>query len=164
MWIDQCFFPAKSLMLMCLAMLTLLPGTDLIGVSMKLPLDLSDRNNESRPLRTDQQFYDSGITFLDTCSAVNRLQTGHPGPRDTAHAQACESYVSGIADGVTLQHIWSRSHGDTGKAAFCIQFKNAPPPRLVDAVLQYLREHPEKRTFRAAIAVEEVLHSRFPCH
>jgi hypothetical protein len=118
---------------------------------------------ENRALNTNLQFYDSGDEFFRLCSAVTRIERGSQIARDISDAKACESYVAGLADGTELQHTWSRSHGDQSKAAFCVQLENAPTPRLVSAVLQYLREHPDRRRFRAAIAVEEVLHKMYPC-
>ncbi len=134
-----------------------------------VPPAVSERGKQSAnkkhdtTLNTDRQFYDSGDAFLQTCSAVNRVQPRGQRARDAADARACENYIAGLADGVALQHMWSRSHGDRSAAAFCVQFENVPPARLVDEVLQYLRDNPERRHFRAAIAVEEVLHKKFPC-
>jgi len=126
--------------------------------------------SESNGKKTDfgistanQQFYDSGTAFLSVCSAVNRIGRDAQNPENVHDAKACESYVAGVADGVLIQHTWSRSHGDQSKAAFCVQFENVPEARILDAVLQYLRENPDRRRFRASIAVEEVLHRKFPC-
>lgn len=123
---------------------------------------LSNKSH-NRGLHTNLQFYDTGSEFLRLCSAVTRIERVSDVPRDISDARACESYVAGLADGIELQHTWSRSHGDRSKAAFCVQFENAPTPRLVSTVLQYLRENPDRRRFRAAIAVEEVLHRTYPC-
>lgn len=111
---------------------------------------------------TAQEFYSSGAEFLRTCSAVDRL-TEKPKDTDLKDARACQTYVAGVADGVALQHIWSRSRGDKTTAAFCVTFGNVPSSRLVDAVLQYLRDNPDRQHFHASIAVEEVLHHKFPC-
>lgn len=118
---------------------------------------------KAQSLRTDNEFFESGTAFLKSCSAVDRVRGKEQDPVDGATAQACQSYVLGIADGVDLQHMWSRSHGDQTKAAFCVQFEHLPTAQLVDAVLQYLRDNPDRQRFRAAIAVEEALHNKFPC-
>jgi hypothetical protein len=115
---------------------------------------------DAQVLNADQQFYDSGIAFLRVCSAVNRVQQS---ASDIADARACESYVVGLADGIAIEHIWSKSHGDKTTAASCVEFENVPPPALVRAVLQYIGENPDRKRFRASIAVEEVLHKKFPC-
>jgi len=116
---------------------------------------------DGRTVREDQQFYDSGDGFLRVCSAP--IHRGEQIADDVTDARACESYVAGLADGVVLQHIWSRSHGDRTPAAFCVQFEDVPTPKLVEAVLQYLKENPDRKSYRASIAVEEVLHAKFPC-
>ncbi len=149
-----------------LCLLTFIPARNsdvLLRVVSEFNTESAANKRDSRTLSTDQQLYDSGNSFIRMCSAVNRVQRGGQGASDMANARACESYVAGVADGVAVQHIWSRSQGDQTVAAFCVQFENTQAARLVDAVLQYLRENPERRRFRAAIAVEEVLHKKFPC-
>lgn len=111
----------------------------------------------------NEEFYDSGTAFLSFCSTANRLERKAQNSESVHDARACQSYVAGVADGVLVQHTWSRAHGDQSKAAFCVQFENVPEAWIVDAVVQYLRENPDRRRFRASVAVEEVLHRKFPC-
>jgi len=118
---------------------------------------------KAQSLSADNEFFESGTAFLKSCSAVDRVPGKEQNSVDVATARACQSYVLGIADGVDLQHMWSKSHGDQTKAAFCVQFEHLPTAQLVDAVLQYLRDNPDRRRFRAAIGVEEALHNKFPC-
>lgn len=127
--------------------------------------EVSKSRNTGPPhsLDADKEFYSSGTAFLSVCSAVDRVKGKQQSSTDLADARACQSYVRGVVDGVTVQHIWSRSHGDPSKAAFCVQFEKLPPVQIVDAVLRYLRDNPDKQRFDASIAVEEVLHNRFPC-
>jgi len=156
----------RSLAVWCLlAFLFPLPRTDLIlRSSREFGTDTVPANKpSSQTVTTDQQFYYSGSEFLRVCSAEIRVKQGGQSAGDIADARACESYVAGVADGVGVQHIWSRAHGDQTVAAFCEQFKNVSAARLVEAVLQYLRDNPDRGRFRASIAVEEVLHKKFPC-
>jgi len=122
-----------------------------------------EHKDGSQSLSTDKEFYDSGTDFLSTCSVVDRVKGKAQSAADMADARACQSFVRGVVDGVALQHMWSRSHGDQTKAAFCVQFEKLPSVQLVEAVLQYLRDNPERRRFGAAVAIEETLHNKFPC-
>ena len=159
------FLGAKELALACL--LTLIPvqhATPTFRAVFFLADSVPTKKQDAQVLTTTQQFYGSGTDFLRTCSAVDRVQRREQSASDLVDARACESYVAGVSDGVTVQHIWSRSQGDKTVAAFCVQFENVPSEQLVHAVLQYLRENPDRGRFRASIAVEEVLHKKFPCH
>lgn len=138
-------------------------GAPLLGAHESDTPAASNPKHRSRSLSSDNEFYESGTAFLTTCSAVDRVPGKQQDTIELAVARACQSYVLGLIDGVDLQHMWSKSHGDQTKAAFCVQFENLPSVQVVDAVLQYLRDNPDRRRFRASIAVEEALHNKFPC-
>jgi hypothetical protein len=163
---DRGILGARGLSFLCLlASLFPIPRSGLIlRLSPEINFDSAPTNRpDSRTVAIDRPFYHSGTEFLHVCSAEIRVEHGGQSARDAADALACESYVAGVADGVAVQHIWSRSHGDQTVAAFCKQFEDVPASRIVEAVLQYLRENPDRGRFRASIAVEEVLHKKFPC-
>jgi len=109
------------------------------------------------------EFYDSGTEFLKRCSGLD-VSDKQLANQHKADHMACNAYVEGLSDGVAVQHIWSKSHGDKVPADFCLVGHNVSRADKLSIVLQYLRDYPERAQLRAAIAVSEALHERFPCH
>jgi hypothetical protein len=108
------------------------------------------------------EFYDSGTEFSRHCSGLD-LSGKQLTNQQEADQKACNAYVQGLSDGVTVQHIWSKSHGDKVPADFCLLGHNISPAGKLGIVLRYLRDHPDRAQLRAVIPVSEALHESFPC-
>lgn len=114
-----------------------------------------------------QRVAESGTQFLKTCSTVERIEPGKQTGSSLADAKACEAYVIGVIDGVEIQHIWSKSHGDPTAADFCIEIPatqtDSDATDWIRTVLRYIRENPDRAQFRSVVVVTEALHRAFPC-
>ncbi|MFM7273629.1 MAG: Rap1a/Tai family immunity protein [Gammaproteobacteria bacterium] len=91
--------------------------------------------------------FDTGNRLYEDCSAENYFNRGY-----------CGGYVVGIVD--TIEALQGR--GVLPANALCIP-EGATKGQLVDVVLKYLGDNPDRRHLDAGALVPEALNRAFPC-
>lgn len=91
--------------------------------------------------------FDTGNRLFEDCRAANYFNRGY-----------CGGYVTGIVD--TIESLQSR--GILPRDALCIP-EESTKGQLVDVVLKYLEQNPERRHLEAGSLVPEALNRAFPC-
>lgn len=91
--------------------------------------------------------FDTGNRLYEDCRAANYFNRGY-----------CGGYVTGIVD--TIEALQAR--GVLPSDALCIP-EQSTKGQLVDTVLKYLEQNPERRHLEAGSLVPEALNRAFPC-
>jgi hypothetical protein len=94
-----------------------------------------------------QAGFDTGNRLYEDCRSPNYFNRGY-----------CGGYVTGIID--TIESLQSR--GVLPADALCIP-EASTKGQLVDVVLKYLEQHPERRHLESGALVPEALNLAFPC-
>jgi hypothetical protein len=91
--------------------------------------------------------FDTGNRIHEDCRSGNYFNRGY-----------CGGYVTGIVD--TIESLQAR--GALPANALCIP-EGATKGQLVDVVIRYLEQNPERRHLEAAGLVPEAINAAFPC-